>query len=367
MQVRERYDFIGSGTDGSSVVEENVFFSLKVIWKSKNLHSPHANVFLTDECAVVVSRTPPKNLIINNKITAVDRDSGEVRWVFDREDEGDGLGGQTCLFEDLVIVFDSNPDSLIAVKDGHVVWRAEGIRAGSLIRHSDGELIFGAHNGIYFMDPATGTVLRRLEVKRAHCPVFDEHVIVAQCEGGFYNCYDRKTLQLRWSTDFGELGKKETFVGVQPGSIACRSPLIVNERIYVGSSGRIVAFDLKTGEVRWMTKVPGMQEVFYRNGRLYGMADSCFYTLDPETGEILLEKKHPYEGGGGNMPFMAGKILFNNEKRIQAVDIETGEMVWSYTDKRKTVGFTGQPIYLDGRLYAADTAGCLYCFGYEQP
>jgi outer membrane protein assembly factor BamB len=274
-----------------------------------------------------------------------------------------------CLYQDMVIACDHTTKTLVAVREGKVLWRTEGIAFANSVSHYDGEIMLGAIDGVYFLDPVTGVVLRRIEMERAHCPNFNEEVIVVQSKGGFYNCFDRKTLELRWSTDFGELGKTEMphdRTIIKRGSIACRSPLIVNERIYAASSYRIVAFDLKTGELLWMTKMLGqLQEVLYRNGRLYGMADSCFRVFDPETGEVLLQKQHPDECGGGNMPFMAGKILFNNEKRIQAVDIETGEMVWSYADKRKTVGFTGQPVYLDGRLYAADTAGCLYCFGHE--
>lgn len=365
MQDRSRYDFIGRGPGGNSVVGEEVKLPLKVTWKFKNLFAPHAEIYLAEDNVIVVSATPSKNLSINQKISAIDRSSGEVCWEIVLDNEGGGFGGGMCLYQDLVIVFDSSFRSVVAVKDGHIVWRTEGIAAGNLMRHFEGEIIFGALDGLYFLDPDTGTVVRKIEMDRAHCPSFNEEVIAVQSRDGFYNCYDRKSLELRWSTDFGKLGKRETSVGIKPGLIACRSPLIVNERIYAGSSGRIVAFDLNTGELLWMTKMLGMQEVLYRNGRLYGMADSCFRMFDAETGEILLEKRHPYEGGSGNMPFMAGKILFNNEKRIQAVDIETGEMVWSYADKRKTVGFTGQPIYLDGRLYVADTAGCLYCFGHE--
>lgn len=365
MKDSSRYDFIGKGLGGNSAVEEEVKFPLKVVWKSKNLFAPHADIYLTEDSVIAVSATPPKNLTINEKITSFDRNSGEGRWEIALDKEGGGLGVRLCLFRDMVIVFDSSARSVVAVKDGHIIWRTEGIAAGNSMRHFDDEIIFGALDGVYFLDPATGTVLRRIEMDRAHCPAFNEEVIVVQCREGFYNCYDRKTLESRWSTDFGVLGKRETSVGIKPGSIACRSPLIVKDRIYVGSSGRIVAFDLNSGALLWMTRMLGMQEVLYRNGRLYGMADSCFFKLDPESGEILLERKHPYEGGGGNMPFMAGKILFNNEKCIQAVDIETGEMVWSYADKRKSVGFTGQPVYLDGRLYVADTAGCLYCFGNE--
>jgi outer membrane protein assembly factor BamB len=367
MENPRRYDYIGRGPGGNSVVEEKVMLPLKILWKSKNLNSPYVNILLTEESAITVSRTPPKNLIVNQKISSFDRNSGKVRWEVVLDNMGGGLGGRMCLYQDTVILCDSSSSSVVALKDGHICWRTEGFAACSPIRHFDGEIIIGAIGGVYFLNPATGAVVRQIEMDQGHSLSFTEEVVVVQTSGGFYNCYDRKTSELHWSRDFGELGKCDTGIGTPArGSITCRSPLIHGDCIYAGSNGRIVAFDLKNGDVLWMTKrMMQLREVLYRNGRLYGMADSCLRILEPETGEVLLEKHHPDEGGGGNMPYIAGNIIFNNEKRIQAVDVETGEMVWSFADKRKTVGFTGQPVFLDGRLYVADTAGCLYCFGHE--
>jgi alcohol dehydrogenase (cytochrome c) len=139
------------------------------------------------------------------------------------------------------------------------------------------------------------------------------------------------------------------------------TPIVANGLMYVAEgSGRIVAFDVATGEVAW-TRVrtypddiaaseayPRHRGVsIYGDAIYWGTADSHLVALDAPTGEPLWEvKTGDYKTGEGHAhpPLIAeGKVFlgtsggdFAARGKFQAFDATNGELLWTlYTVPRR--------------------------------
>lgn len=144
------------------------------------------------------------------------------------------------------------------------------------------------------------------------------------------------------------------------------TPVVANGLMYVSEgSGRVVAFDVETGEVVWTHVRTYPDDVskseayprhrgvsIYGNTIYWGTADSFLVALDARTGQKLWETKTgDYTEGGGHAhpPLIAdGKVFigmtggdFAARGRFQAFDAATGEHLWTlYTAPRR-----GEPGY----------------------
>jgi alcohol dehydrogenase (cytochrome c) len=144
------------------------------------------------------------------------------------------------------------------------------------------------------------------------------------------------------------------------------TPLVANGVMYVSEgSGRVLAFDVKTGEVLWthIRTYPddiSASEAFprhrgvsiYRNMIYFGTADSFLIALDARNGQVLWEvQTGDYRDGEGHAhpPLIAeGKVFigtsggdFAARGKFEAYDALTGERVW----RMYTVPWQGEPGY----------------------
>ena len=142
------------------------------------------------------------------------------------------------------------------------------------------------------------------------------------------------------------------------------TPIVANGLMYVAEgSGRVVAFDVVTGDVAWIHQrnYPEDIELSQAYGRhrgvsiyghtiYWGTADSYLVALDARTGDQIWEvRTGDYRTGQGhNHPALVadGKVIlgFTGGDRtvrgaIDAYDAETGELIW----KTYTVPAPGEP------------------------
>jgi alcohol dehydrogenase (cytochrome c) len=144
------------------------------------------------------------------------------------------------------------------------------------------------------------------------------------------------------------------------------TPIVANGMMYVSEgSGRVVAFDVKTGELVWTHTRSYPDDVsaseafprhrgvsIYRDIIYFGAADSYLVALDARNGQVLWEvQTGDYRDGEGHAhpPLIAeGKVFigtsggdFAARGKMEAYDALTGERIW----RRYTTPSPGEPGY----------------------
>lgn len=151
---------------------------------------------------------------------------------------------------------------------------------------------------------------------------------------------------------------------VQDDSRWVPTPIVANGIMYVAEGkGRVLAFDVPTGEIRWIHKRDYPEDVrisqayphargvaIYEDKIYWGTADSYLVALDARTGKQIWEvKTADYKKGVGHAhpPLIAdGKVILGflgGEREVRgavaAYDANTGALLW----KTYTVPAPGEP------------------------
>ncbi len=154
-------------------------------------------------------------------------------------------------------------------------------------------------------------------------------------------------------------------------------PIVYDGMIYVtGSYSRLFAFDARTGEEKWQydARLPdGIMpccDVVNRGAAIYGdkiifsTLDAHMVALNRLTGKVIWNKKlQDYDAGYSNTAapmIVKGKVIYGNSGgefgitgKVEARDVNTGELVWSRPTIEGNVGtLNGQPSTMTGKLNA---------------
>ncbi|GAB3021266.1 hypothetical protein GCM10025298_06000 [Natronobiforma cellulositropha] len=113
------------------------------------------------------------------------------------------------------------------------------------------------------------------------------------------------------------------------------APFVADGRLYVSLDGAFLALDAASGDVRYKVTMPGrstppavLEETLVVGG--YGI-DNYLYALERETGE----ERWRYRCGASNAgvhraPVVSeGRAIFAAGRTVRAVEVETGERLWS--------------------------------------
>ena len=154
-------------------------------------------------------------------------------------------------------------------------------------------------------------------------------------------------------------------------------PIVDDGMIYVtGSYSRLFAFDARTGEEKWQydARLPdGIMpccDVVNRGAAIYGdkiifsTLDAHMVALNRLTGKVIWNKKlQDYDAGYSNTAapmIVKGKVIYGNSGgefgitgKVEARDVNTGELVWSRPTIEGNVGtLNGKPSTMTGKLNA---------------
>ncbi|MDH7637392.1 methanol/ethanol family PQQ-dependent dehydrogenase [Sphingomonas oryzagri] len=155
-------------------------------------------------------------------------------------------------------------------------------------------------------------------------------------------------------------------------------PIVYDGTIYVtGSYSRLFAFDAKTGEEKWQydARLPdGIMpccDVVNRGAAIYGdkiifaTLDAHLVALNRETGKVIWNKKcADYEAGYSMTAaplIVKGKVIYGNSGgefgiigRVEARDVNTGELIWSRPTIEGNMGqLNGKDSTMTGKLNAS--------------
>ncbi len=154
-------------------------------------------------------------------------------------------------------------------------------------------------------------------------------------------------------------------------------PIVYDGMIYVtGSYSRLFAFDARTGEEKWQydarlpdgimpcCDVVNRGAAIYGDKIIFGTLDAHLVALNRMTGKVIWNKKlADYQAGYSftAAPMIVnGKVIYGNSGgefgivgKVEARDVNTGELVWSRPTIEGHMGqLNGQPSTMTGKLNA---------------
>lgn len=138
------------------------------------------------------------------------------------------------------------------------------------------------------------------------------------------------------------------------------APAYHDGRIYGPTDGgTILARDVETGEI-WESEEADIDTdgIYYTNPiptdrGLFAASAHAVWELDTESGQANQRIETPFHGRGTtNWPaFYDDKLFFGRLAELQAVDVESGEVDWTFTTENEKGIRRSSPAVADGTLY----------------
>jgi outer membrane protein assembly factor BamB len=147
------------------------------------------------------------------------------------------------------------------------------------------------------------------------------------------------------------------------------SPVVSGGIVYLGSlDGNLYALDANKGNIVWQAKTNGPIECSpaVSDGAVYFTSEEpttgALYKLNANTGAVIWKQQLPYVPvftGGNEMlgsPSVADGMVFasSNLRNYYAINANTGDFVWNYTDQAAIEYIYCSPIYVNGELFIID-------------
>jgi len=159
---------------------------------------------------------------------------------------------------------------------------------------------------------------------------------------------------------------------VAKGNFWHATPVIENGKVYTASPGADVmayCLDEVTGDIVWKGRQLGT-DIYQTPGSIFSPVVSAnkvlFSTgwwqagkhvvLNKNTGRVESQLAAGDKAGGGTAELMVYK---HNRWNLILADATTGEGIWQFESGGN---LSGDPVLVDGRVYAARQSGTIYCF-----
>lgn len=262
---------------------------------------------------------------------------------------------------------------------GRVKWqqRLEATGSGKpLVSGGILYLVAGDDTG-WAIDPADGRILWQTEatpstanVLGAPAPVVSSKFVTFAFGSGDIVTAFRKGGLRRWGASVS--GQRKGRVITRYGDIT-GAPVLVGSTVYIGNfSGRIVAFDIDSGDRLWTARQGAMDPVWPAGGSLFAVTDqSQLVRLDAGDGSTVwavdlpgFVKNKPRRRAAKYAhygPVLAGGRVFvaSNDGMLRAFAPEDGRLVASI---EVPAGATTAPVVAGRTLYLVNTKGQLLAF-----
>lgn len=248
---------------------------------------------------------------------ALDFVTGALRWKFKAE----AFVRSSPTVTDEFVIFGDDEGVVRALdrRTGELRWsfttEGEVISSANVIGH---RVIFGSYDGlVYAVNRTNGNLVWKAQTEgRVHAtPAISERfaesafVIVSGCDE-FLHVLD---------ADDGSQVRK-----VPMGSVVGASPLVVGDRVYLGTYGNsVVGLNWRKGESLWTYADPDRQFPFMSSAAAF---------------EGLV-------------------ILGGRDKRVRALDATSGKSVWEFATKGRV---DGSPVIVENRVFVGSQDGVLY-------
>ncbi|WGM89993.1 MAG: PQQ-binding-like beta-propeller repeat protein [Candidatus Bathyarchaeota archaeon] len=188
-------------------------------------------------------------------------------------------------------------------------------------------------------------------------------------DDGYVYCLDAISGRLIWKTYAG--GFVEAAFKAVTGIRS--SPIVLGNRVYVGSlDANLYCFNADNGDVVWAYETGGYitASPAASKGAIYitsmESSSGALYKIDADDGSLVWKCDIPYvvvQDRGTDMhasPTVGDGLVFvaANKQNYYGINVETGEIEWTYVTTEGTEGIGGyliaSPAYYEGQVYVVD-------------
>lgn len=231
-------------------------------------------------------------------------------------------------------------------------------------------------------------------------PVVDENFVYIGSQDSYFYCLHRDSGKLKWKYKAGAMFKSSPalfagriFAGNVDNHLYClnaetgrvlwkyntgndldSSAAIHNNRIYIGSeSGYVFCFDPVDGHIVWRTFLDGLEgepgscgvesTPACWNGRIYATNYTGEIFCLRESDGAILWKNITGDDTDASCVISDGIVYTASEDKnpyVHAFDALSGKKIWQFGGK-KTGGFWATPAVSDGKIFAGDNRGVMWC------
>ncbi len=231
----------------------------------------------------------------------------------------------------------------------------------------DGIVYVGSQDtNLYALDAFSGSLIWKFATQDAivSSPAVANGKVYTGGDDGYVYCLDAYSGELKWKT-FVNGDLEYTY-----GSLVLKSsPAVLDGRVYVGSlDGYMYALNADTGKTEWKYNSNGyiLSSPAVSGGAVYFTSEQpttgVLYKLDAYTGNLVwslpIAHEHQFTGGTEMMgsPSVADGMVFASAdlRTYYGVNVETGKVVWMFTDPSAAEFIVSAPVYVNGELFIID-------------
>jgi eukaryotic-like serine/threonine-protein kinase len=144
-----------------------------------------------------------------------------------------------------------------------------------------------------------------------------------------------------------------THVWQQPSLCCATAPAVVRGLVYVGASDAVNAYDARSGQLRWSTRLGNsiVARPTVANGKVFVTAHEVF-ALDAASGSLLWSRHLNGHDTLTSPIVWKGMVFVAADDSLWAYDESTGDTIW-----RLFSGLLSDPVLENGTLYVQETSG----------
>lgn len=240
--------------------------------------------------------------------------------------------------------------------EGRIISSANYCVAGAPGTEPDGRIVFGSYDGaLYCLRVADGTRIWKYETEeRVHAtPAFaGTHVLVGGCDAHLHVV---------------NLGDGTPVRRIPLDSVTGASAAVHGSRVFLGTYGQqILGIDWQIGRVVWRFEDPDRSFPYLSSAAvaddlvIIGGRDKRLRAIDSETGKQRWQ--FLTKGRIDGSPVVVGQRVFigSGDGTLYAVKLSTGEELWRYETGS---AISASPAVAEGCLVIATEDGLICCFG----
>lgn len=292
---------------------------------------------------------------LDGTLYALELTTGQLKWKHTTES---GFMASPAVRDGLVYLGDMDGQfRCVDAASGKLVWEfaaeAEIDSGANFFRDN---VLFGSQDAtLYCLDAKTGKLVWKHAIAdqiRCTPTVVEDRCFVAGCDGQLHVI---------------ELNAGQETAAIEIGSPTGVTPAAIGDRVYFGTeAGAFLCVDWKQAKVLWTFAEERSGQAFRGSPAatdqwvVVGGRNKRIHALDPNTGKEVW-------GFAAKTRIDASCVIVGQrvfaaaaDGRLYALDLPTGKLLWEH---QAGGGFAGSPAVAAGRLVIASDDGVVYCFG----
>lgn len=214
---------------------------------------------------------------------------------------------------------------------------------------------------LYALDASSGAEIWHTEsfdrtigfsVRRASAPLDVNGTIIVGTATGALIAYAQSDGQVAWVRQLGDRQSQVYDVD--------SSPLFAQGRLYASSAdGMLFCLDPASGQVHWSVDAGGVDDLLYRDGRIYASGSGVLSAVDASLGNIIWQQDLKVPEISSPAAGERYVVVTSTDEKLYIIDSDNGDVVY---DRYVSRGTFGDPVVVDDRLFLLTNSSKLYSF-----